>query len=92
MASSRCGRYWPFSDLGPEVRVESAKRGISKVKTPTLILSALGGIEDKVKAFGVGADDYMTKPFHREELVARIHAIVRRSKGHAHSVIQTTTS
>jgi two-component system cell cycle response regulator CtrA len=62
---------------------------ISKVKTPTLILSGLGGIEDKVKGFGVGADDYMTKPFHREELVARIHAIVRRSKGHAQSVIQT---
>ena len=62
---------------------------LSRVKTPTLILSALGGIEDKVKAFGVGADDYMTKPFHREELVARIHAIVRRSKGHAQSVIQT---
>ena len=62
---------------------------LSKVKTPTLILSGLGGIEDKVKGFGVGADDYMTKPFHREELVARIHAIVRRSKGHAQSVIQT---
>ena len=62
---------------------------ISKVKTPTLILSGLGGIEDKVKGFGVGADDYMTKPFHKDELVARIHAIVRRSKGHAQSVIQT---
>ena len=62
---------------------------ISKVKTPTLILSGLGGIEDKVKGFGVGANDYMTKPFHRDELVARIHAIVRRSKGHAQSVIQT---
>jgi two-component system, cell cycle response regulator CtrA len=62
---------------------------LSKVKTPTLILSGLGGIEDKVKGFGVGADDYMTKPFHRDELVARIHAIVRRSKGHAESVIQT---
>ena len=62
---------------------------LSKVKTPTLILSGLGGIEDKVKGFGVGADDYMTKPFHRDELVARIHAIVRRSKGHAQSVIQT---
>ena len=62
---------------------------LSKVKTPTLILSGLAGIEDKVKGFGVGADDYMTKPFHREELVARIHAIVRRSKGHAQSVIQT---
>jgi len=62
---------------------------ISKVKTPTLILSGLAGIEDKVKGFGVGADDYMTKPFHRDELVARIHAIVRRSKGHAQSLIQT---
>ena len=62
---------------------------ISKVKTPTLILSGLGGIEDKVKGFGVGADDYMTKPFHRDELVARTHAIVRRSKGHAQSFIQT---
>jgi len=62
---------------------------ISKVTTPTLILSGLAGIEHKVKGFGVGADDYMTKPFHRDELIARIHAIVRRSKGHAQSVIQT---
>ena len=62
---------------------------ISKVKTSILILSGLPGIEDKVRGFGFGADDYMTKPFHRNELVARIHAIVRRSKGHAQSVIQT---
>ena len=62
---------------------------VSKIKTPILILSGLAGIEDKVKGLGVGADDYMTKPFHRDELVARIHAIVRRSKGHAQSVIQT---
>jgi two-component system, cell cycle response regulator CtrA len=62
---------------------------VSKVKTPILILSGLVGIEDKVKALGFGADDYMTKPFHKDELVARIHAIVRRSKGHAQSVIQT---
>src|ERR1700735_2426238 len=62
---------------------------ISKVKTPTLILSGLGSIEDKIKGFGVGANDSVTKPFHRDELVARIHAIVRRSKGHAQSVTQT---
>jgi two-component system, cell cycle response regulator CtrA len=62
---------------------------VSKVKTPTLILSGLAGIENKCKGLGFGADDYMTKPFHKDELVARIHAIVRRSKGHAQSVIQT---
>jgi two-component system cell cycle response regulator CtrA len=62
---------------------------VSKVKTPILILSGLAGMEDKVKGLGFGADDYMTKPFHKDELVARIHAIVRRSKGHAQSVVQT---
>jgi len=61
---------------------------LSKVKTPVLILSGTAGIEDKVRGLGCGADDYMTKPFHKDELVARIHAIVRRSKGHAQSVIQ----
>ena len=62
---------------------------VSKVKSSVLILSGLAGIEDKVRALGFGADDYMIKPFHKDELVARIHAIVRRSKGHAQSVIQT---
>jgi two-component system, cell cycle response regulator CtrA len=61
---------------------------VSKVRTPTLILSGLAGIEDKVNGFGFGADDYMTKPFHKDELVARIHAVVRRSKGHAQSTVQ----
>jgi two-component system cell cycle response regulator CtrA len=61
---------------------------VSKVKTPILILSGFSGIEDKVKGLGFGADDYMTKPFHKDELVARIHAIVRRSQGHAQSVVQ----
>src|SRR3978361_88366 len=60
---------------------------VAKVKTPILILSGLAGTEDKVKGLGFGADDYLTKPFHKDELVARIHAIVRRSKGHAQSVI-----
>jgi two-component system, cell cycle response regulator CtrA len=62
---------------------------VSKVKTPILILSGMAGIEDKVRGLGFGADDYMTKPFHKDELVARIHAIVRRAKGHAQSVIAT---
>ncbi|GLQ34281.1 DNA-binding response regulator [Amylibacter marinus] len=62
---------------------------VAKISTPILILSGNDAAEDKVKGFGFGADDYLTKPFHREELVARIHAIVRRSKGHAQSIITT---
>jgi two-component system cell cycle response regulator CtrA len=62
---------------------------LAKVETPILILSGADDTENKLKGFGFGADDYMTKPFHRQELIARIHAIVRRSKGHAQSVIQT---
>src|SRR6516225_8806620 len=61
---------------------------VSKVKTPILILSGMASIEHKVKGLGYGADDYMTKPFHKTELIARIHAIVRRSRGHAQSVVQ----
>jgi two-component system cell cycle response regulator CtrA len=60
---------------------------VSKVSTPILIVTCLPGIDDKVRGLGLGADDYMTKPFHKDELIARIHAIVRRSKGHARSVI-----
>lgn len=62
---------------------------LAKIETPILILSGMDDTENKIKGFGFGADDYMTKPFHREELVARIHAIVRRSKGHAQSLIST---
>ena len=61
----------------------------SKVKTPILILSGVASIEHKVKGRGHGADEYMTKPFHKTELIARIHAIVRRSQGHAQSIVQT---
>jgi two-component system cell cycle response regulator CtrA len=62
---------------------------VGKINTPIMILSGSAEIETKVKTFGGGADDYMTKPFHKDELVARIHAVVRRSKGHAQSVIKT---
>ncbi len=61
----------------------------ARVQTPTLILSGLTGLDDKIKGLGVGADDYLTKPFDKRELIARIQAIVRRSKGHSDSVIQT---
>ncbi len=62
---------------------------LARVETPILILSGDDATESKIKGFGFGADDYLTKPFHREELIARIHAIIRRSKGHAQSMIRT---
>jgi two-component system cell cycle response regulator CtrA len=62
---------------------------LSRVETPILILTGETDTESKLRGFGFGADDYMTKPFHRDELVARIHAIVRRSKGHSQSIIRT---
>ncbi|MCK5424043.1 MAG: response regulator transcription factor [Emcibacter sp.] len=65
------------------------KLRLSKVTTPILILSGMGELENKVKGLGYGADDYLTKPFYKEELVARIQAIIRRSKGHAESIIRT---
>ena len=61
----------------------------AKIETPVLILSSLGEIDQKVRGLSCGADDYLTKPFDDQELVARIQAIVRRSKGHAESVIRT---
>ncbi|MBL4919156.1 response regulator transcription factor CtrA [Szabonella alba] len=62
---------------------------LARIETPILILSGSDDTDSKLRGFGFGADDYLTKPFHREELVARIHAIIRRSKGHAQSVIRT---
>lgn len=62
---------------------------LARIDTPILILSGEDDTQSKIRGFGFGADDYLTKPFHREELVARIHAIIRRSKGHAQSIIRT---
>lgn len=53
----------------------------NKVQTPVLILSAKGNLSDKVKGFNYGADDYLVKPFEREELLARLNAIIRRVNG-----------
>lgn len=61
----------------------------SHIATPILILSGLNESSDKVKGLGFGADDYLTKPFNKSELTARIQAIIRRSKGHAESIVRT---
>src|SRR4029079_6574696 len=61
----------------------------ARVRTPILILSGLSELDHKIKGLGVGADDYLTKPFDKRELIARIQAIVRRSKRHAASVLRT---
>ncbi len=62
---------------------------MGRINTPVMILSGNPDIEAKVRTLGYGADDYLTKPFNKDELIARINAIVRRSKGHAESVIRT---
>lgn len=61
----------------------------AKVNTPILILSGLSELDNKIKGLGIGADDYLTKPFDKRELIARIQAIVRRSQGHSQSTIST---
>jgi two-component system, cell cycle response regulator CtrA len=61
----------------------------AKVQTPVMILSGISELDSKVRAFGFGADDYVTKPYHKDELIARIHAVIRRSKGHSQAVIHT---
>jgi two-component system cell cycle response regulator CtrA len=65
--------------------MRTLRRG--KNETPILVLSGAMEIETKVKALSLGADDYMTKPFHKDELIARLRSVIRRSKGHAQSVI-----
>jgi two-component system cell cycle response regulator CtrA len=61
----------------------------SKIDTPILILSGLTELDNKIKGLGFGADDYLTKPFDKRELMARLQAIVRRSQGHSQSIITT---
>ncbi|HJK87575.1 MAG TPA: response regulator transcription factor [Candidatus Megaira endosymbiont of Hartmannula sinica] len=60
----------------------------ARIKTPVLILSGYASIDDKVRGLSIGADDYLTKPFDKAELVARVNAIYRRSLGHAESIVR----
>jgi two-component system, cell cycle response regulator CtrA len=65
------------------------KMRTARITTPILILSGLASIKDKIKGLGLGADDFLPKPFHKDELVARIRALVRRSRGHAQALVAT---
>jgi two-component system cell cycle response regulator CtrA len=60
----------------------------SAVSSPILVLSGFQSIQDKVKALGFGADDYMTKPFASEELIVRLKALARRAEGHSSAIIR----
>ena len=60
-----------------------------KLMAPVIMLTGSGEAESKIQALTAGADDYVTKPFHKGELVARIAAVVRRSRGQAESIITT---
>ena len=59
-----------------------------RIDTPVLILSGLSRPQAKVKGFGLGADDFITKPFDKAELLARIQAVVRRSKGYSQPTLR----
>jgi two-component system cell cycle response regulator CtrA len=61
----------------------------AKVQTPIIMLSGTTAIDAKVRTFTGGADDYITKPFHNDELLARCQAVIRRSQGHSQAVIRT---
>lgn len=63
-----------------------------KVKSPIIILSGLSSIDHITKGLKLGADDYMSKPVNIEELVARIHAVIRRSKSTGNAVVQIDDS
>ena len=73
----------------PDMTGADALRSIrsSGIKTPILVLSAIELPNKKVECLSCGADDYVNKPFNPEELIARVNAIVRRSKGHAEGIV-----
>ena len=62
---------------------------MKKNSTPVIMLSGSADVDSKVSSLAAGADDYVTKPFHKAELTARLNAVVRRSRGHVDSIIRT---
>jgi two-component system cell cycle response regulator CtrA len=62
---------------------------LKRIKTPVIMVTAAGDVDTKVLALSAGADDFITKPFHKAEMAARINAVVRRSRGHSESIIRT---
>lgn len=59
-----------------------------KIATPVLFLTAKDGIEDRVKGLDLGADDYIIKPFHFDELMARVRAMIRRNHGSTTNILK----
>jgi two-component system response regulator TctD len=57
-------------------------------RTPVLVLTAEGSVQDRVRGLNAGADDFLSKPFAIEELEARLDALVRRTRGNAHAALQ----
>ena len=74
----------------PDMRGDEVLMNLRKKKnlTPVLVMSSENAIEARLSCFEQGANDYLIKPFHARELVARMHALVRRSNGHAESVLK----
>src|SRR3954451_25308811 len=61
---------------------------VARVNTPVVIVSGLGATADKVRGLELGADDYLTKPSHQDEMLARVEAVVRRSQGQTEAVVR----
>ncbi|WP_249549058.1 response regulator transcription factor [Anaplasma phagocytophilum] len=77
--------HFPGKIDGYDILVKLRESGI---RVPVLILSCISSVAHKVKGLYYGADDYITKPFHKSELLARIKAVVRRTRGHPESIVR----
>ena len=76
--------------LLPQLNGMEVLRRVRKHKdVPVIMVTARDAVMDKVAGLDAGADDYLTKPFDKAELLARLQAVVRRSKGHSNSIIRT---